>query len=244
MSRSFQREFSHYDIFGATYALPLMKTGNKTKEQILLDSTILFAQNGYAALSMRELASAIGIKPASLYNYFESKNDLWNAVLDHAMSLYRLYFDRVSEALSQTDDFKKMLEIIFDEPKKMRNIFTCYAFYLVRSEQFRDVMSANLFNGSMLDFSINILQKHFNRSIQKGTTPFFDTEAVAAVIMNSVLDALNLKIQEHLGRKVPYHYSDMLNRIQKMLLTVAYYGCYNGDSQPITADDGRQPSLL
>lgn len=236
MARSFRRESYHYDILGATYALPLMESGNKTKEQILLDSTILFAKNGYAALSMRELASAIGIKPASLYNYFESKNDLWNAVLDHAMSLYKLYFDRMGEALSQTDDFKKMLEIIFDEPKKMRNIFTCYAFNLVRFEQFRDVSSANLFNGTMLDFSISILKNHFNRSIQKGVTPPFDTEAVAAVIMHSVLDSLSLKIQEHLGRKVPYHYADMLSRIQKMLITAAYYGDYDGSSHSMTVD--------
>ena len=220
-----QKEYKRYDILGATYALPLMESGNKTKEQILMESTILFAKNGYAALSMRELAEAIGIKPASLYNYFKSKKALWNAVLDHAVDLYLLYFERMGEALNQVHSLEDMLNIIFDEPKKMRNLFTCYAFNLVQSEQFRNERSGKIFSGTFLEYSIAAIKKHFDRCVAEERVSSFDTEAAAAVIMHAVLIALNLRIQESLGQRLPYDYSDMMTRIQNMILQVCHFGC-------------------
>lgn len=42
----------------------------------------LFATHGYAATSMRKLATALGITPAALYHHFASKDALYDAVLE------------------------------------------------------------------------------------------------------------------------------------------------------------------
>ena len=49
----------------------------------------LFALNGYHNVSMREIADAVKIKPASIYNHFSSKEDILQAIFDY-YEKYRL----------------------------------------------------------------------------------------------------------------------------------------------------------
>lgn len=56
-----------------------------TKEKILAVSIDLFAENGFDAVSMREIAGAVGIKASSLYKHYESKE----AILDQVFNLFQ-----------------------------------------------------------------------------------------------------------------------------------------------------------
>ena len=47
-----------------------------TKRRILICAVDLFAVQGYTETSVRDIAAAVGIKPASLYNHFSSKEDI------------------------------------------------------------------------------------------------------------------------------------------------------------------------
>ena len=55
---------------------------NPTKLKILNCAITLFAAKGFTETSMREIALDVGIKTASLYYYFPSKNALLKYVLD------------------------------------------------------------------------------------------------------------------------------------------------------------------
>ena len=55
-----------------------------TRERILFCAANLFAEKGFTEASMRELAEAVGIKAASLYHHFPSKN----AILEHMLEDY------------------------------------------------------------------------------------------------------------------------------------------------------------
>ena len=85
--------FSEYNIFGKNFDIPYEYGKGGTKEKILVYSTVLFAMNGYTAVSMKNIASETGIQSASLYNHFMSKQALWHDVVSHAEQLYRLFFD-------------------------------------------------------------------------------------------------------------------------------------------------------
>jgi AcrR family transcriptional regulator len=55
----------------------------KTKERIFDVAINLFAQNGFDATSMREIAEAVGIKKASMYSHFSSKDEILEKIIDY-----------------------------------------------------------------------------------------------------------------------------------------------------------------
>ena len=58
-----------------------------TKQKILNCAVNLFAQKGFTETSIRELADAVGLKGASIYNHFPSKN----AILEYILEDYSKY---------------------------------------------------------------------------------------------------------------------------------------------------------
>jgi AcrR family transcriptional regulator len=210
-----------YNILGETINLPLVEDVGKTKEIILVNSTILFAKKGYDAVSIRDIAKVIGIKPSSLYNHYSSKEALFEAVLRHAEDLYLLYFRRLDDNLAQCHSLEEMIELIFREPRKMANIFTCYAFSLIQSEQFRDERSGLILTNTFLEYSINFLKNWFDKCVEQGLANPFDTKTISTIIMHNVLMAINLRVHECLDRHPPYSYSDMFDALKQIILKLA-----------------------
>jgi AcrR family transcriptional regulator len=60
-----------------------------TQGRILEAATRLFAERGYHAVGMRELADAVGIRPASLYNHCASKQELLFTIAHGTMTELR-----------------------------------------------------------------------------------------------------------------------------------------------------------
>ena len=65
-----------------------------TKERITEEALTLFAEKGYKGTSVKNIADAVGIKDASLYNHFRSKQEIFNSIVE-------LILNHISE-LSQT----------------------------------------------------------------------------------------------------------------------------------------------
>ncbi|MDR1875379.1 MAG: TetR/AcrR family transcriptional regulator [Synergistaceae bacterium] len=213
-----KEKITSFDVLGQRYDLPYSTTGNPTKEHILIESTMLFALKGYAAVSMRDIAAKAGVTPGALYNHFTSKEDLWEAVVDHAMQLYFLYHKNLDEALEKADTFEEVLEMIFAEPTRMKNMFTCYAFGLIQTEQFRSEHAGKIFNGTFLEYGIRFAQKWFDRCIERGLVRAFDTHTVATVFIHGVMIGINLKVQESLKRDIPYDITRMFEDLRQFIL--------------------------
>ena len=67
--------------------------GPKTMEAIRKAGTRLIFEHGYAAMSLRQLAAAVGIQAGSLYNHISTKQEL----------LFDLVQDHINELLRQLD---------------------------------------------------------------------------------------------------------------------------------------------
>jgi AcrR family transcriptional regulator len=52
------------------------------KEEILANATRLFAERGYEGASMGDLAERVGLRKASLFHHYASKDELYCAVLE------------------------------------------------------------------------------------------------------------------------------------------------------------------
>lgn len=56
-----------------------------TPERILDAAEALFALHGLAGTAVRDIARAVGLTPASLYNHFEGKQAIYDAVLERGV---------------------------------------------------------------------------------------------------------------------------------------------------------------
>ncbi|MCX7679649.1 MAG: TetR/AcrR family transcriptional regulator [Spirochaetes bacterium] len=61
------------------------RTSYTTREVILLKSSILFWEKGYAETSMKDIASSCGFRPANIYNYFCNKETILFEILKDEM---------------------------------------------------------------------------------------------------------------------------------------------------------------
>ena len=74
----------------AAHALPAQNRtkGRETAERVRKAALTLFANSGFAAVSMREISAAVGVQPGALYNHFPTKQDiLKDLMLTHMAEL-------------------------------------------------------------------------------------------------------------------------------------------------------------
>jgi AcrR family transcriptional regulator len=87
-----------------------MPTPPITRDRILDTAEALFAERGFAGTPVRDIATAVGLTPASLYNHFEGKEALYAAVLERGI---RPLFE-VLEDLSARDHGRDALDETLD----------------------------------------------------------------------------------------------------------------------------------
>ena len=68
------------------YDRGMSKEGKGRRDSILDEATRLFAEHGYEGASMADLAERVGLRKASLFHHFASKEDLRTAVLDRLLN--------------------------------------------------------------------------------------------------------------------------------------------------------------
>jgi AcrR family transcriptional regulator len=64
---------------------PIPSAVPSTRERILDVAEALFAEQGFAGTSVRDIAAAAGLTAASLYNHFDGKEALYEAVLERGI---------------------------------------------------------------------------------------------------------------------------------------------------------------
>ena len=136
--------------------------GKDTKERILAAALDLFSQNGYAGTNIRELTAALGLVKSSLYKHFESKEEIWDALLDSMIAYYGERFGSPERLPPAPDSLEGLISMtmgmvdftIHDEKViKTRKLLTI--------EQFRD------------DRARTLATKHFLTGLRDMFTPIF-----------------------------------------------------------------------
>jgi len=63
--------------------------GSKTREKIIEKSLQLFSVKGYFNTSVSDILDATGLTKGGLYGHFRSKEDIWYAVYERAVCIWR-----------------------------------------------------------------------------------------------------------------------------------------------------------
>jgi len=78
------------------------------RSQILQEATRLFSKRGYDNVSMKEIAGVCGITEPAVYRHFESKDAVYEAVLESLEA--RLHEDNFFKRLEREADIDTLLE--------------------------------------------------------------------------------------------------------------------------------------
>jgi len=133
-----------------------------TKERILMAALDMFSQNGYAGTNIRELAASLNMGKSSLYRHFESKEEIWNTLLDRMIAYYGERFGSAEHLPPVPDSLEGLVEMT------MRMVdFTVHDEKIVMTrkvlaiEQFRD------------DRAKGLATRHFLTGLTQMFTPVF-----------------------------------------------------------------------
>lgn len=81
----------------------------KRREQLLMSAGRLFAERGFAAVSLDEIGAEVGVTGQAIYRHFESKQDMLGVLIDQASS-HLLSFGKRFEA--ELDDPVERLQAL------------------------------------------------------------------------------------------------------------------------------------
>ena len=91
-------------------ARPRAATYDDQRAQILQAAATLFAQRGYTAATMKEVAAACGISKATLYHYFSDKHQLLSHITnDHVQRLEALVAAVHQQALAPHERLRALI---------------------------------------------------------------------------------------------------------------------------------------
>ncbi len=85
--------------------------GNATRTKIIERALQLFSVKGYYNTSINDIMEATDLTKGGLYGHFKSKEEIWYAVYEKAVSIWRA---RVFEGISKIEDPLKRIEQLID----------------------------------------------------------------------------------------------------------------------------------
>ncbi len=83
-----------------------------TAERILDAAEDLFAERGYTATSLEDVADRVGIRSPSLYNHFRNKEALYTAVLERLLTDFSAPIEKLSVGEVTSQEVMDWLEVI------------------------------------------------------------------------------------------------------------------------------------
>ncbi len=106
-----------FDIRYSINLFPYFYTSMKPtrKQEIIQIAASLFKEKGYSAVSMRDIAQAMDMKAASLYNHISGKQEILATLIIEVAEQFTAEMNRItSETISPLQKIKKVIEIHID----------------------------------------------------------------------------------------------------------------------------------
>jgi AcrR family transcriptional regulator len=142
---------------------------NDTKERILTAALEMFSQNGYAGTNIRELSASLGLVKSGVYKHYESKEAIWNALLDEMIVYYGEHFGSAEHLPPVPDSLEALTQLtmhmvnitIHDEKIVMTR-------KMLAIEQFRDDRARELATRHFLTGLTDMFTHVFTGMMEKG----------------------------------------------------------------------------
>ena len=191
----------------------------KSKTEILDLAIPLFAQSGYAGVSMRNIASEVGIKAASLYHHFPDKQALY------LQAMARAFEDKAQ-------GFAEVLTVTGTPKKRLSGFVHIFTTLMSKDPEFRALLQRELLDGD--EVRLKLLAKEVFRepfiameALADELAPGCDTHMVAISIASLILYHMETApIRRYLpGGKAKHNKPDVIADHVTRLLLNGIKGC-------------------
>ena len=124
-----------------------------TKERILMTALDMFSKKGYEGTNIRELSASLGLVKSGIYKHYESKEAIWNALLDRMIAYYEEHFGSIEHLPPVPDSLENFISMsmrmvnltIHDEQiVKTRKVLTLEQY---RDDRARDLATKHFLTG-------------------------------------------------------------------------------------------------
>ncbi len=163
---------------------------NTTKERILDAALVSFAENGYKGTNLRDLAAGMGLSKSALYRHYESKEEIWNAVIDRMEAYYTSRFgspDQLPPVPKSYDELIAVTMRMLDFTMHDERVILTRK--LLLAEQFRDERALQLATLHFFTGTKEIFTEIFAEMMQNGILKK-DDPAILAFAYTAPITAL------------------------------------------------------
>ena len=191
-----------------------------TKERILAKALELFSQKGYEGTNIKEIMVSLGLVKSAMYRHFESKEEIWNALLDRLIDYYEERFGSPEHLPPVPESLEELLAMtmrmvdftVHDETVVMTR-------KLLTIEQFRDERARELATKHFVTGLTEMFTHVFSGMMDKGLLRRDEPELLAF----SYTAPISVLI--HLCDREPEKMDDALARIEAFArLFIKTYG--------------------
>ena len=169
------------------------RNDKNTKHRFLVEALMLFAEKGYEAVSVAEIAKAVGCSAPALYKHYKSKQDLLEAIIEESESGFTkqmtvMKFDVENDAelrqsiieMTEDEEIERAKEMV---KYAIHNDFTQAFRKLCVVEQFHMERLAETYTYRYITYQFQQYEEIFKLWIESGKMKQGDAKAMATMYM-------------------------------------------------------------
>ena len=166
--------------------------GRETKDRILDEALVSFVENGYKGTNLRGFAAGMGLSKSALYSHYESKEAIWNALLDRMEAYYDQRFgspENMPEIPKNANDFYSLVMQMVNFTVHDEKIILTRK--LLLTEQFHDDRVKKLATKHFMNGTKAIFQGIFEKMIENGIMKKYEPEMLALVFTSPITSLIH-----------------------------------------------------
>ncbi len=174
-----------------------------TKKLYLEKALHLFAERGFKAVTVAQIAKEMGLSAPALYKHYKNKQDLFAAIIEHSKTEYEKNMISIDHCFdsSNEDDIKTLVSITEEEQiKRLQALFLCplhdklaYDFRkLMKVEQFNMKSLADIYTERYITHNMDLYTEFFKVLMDAGKMKSGDAYTIAVDYISPLIVLQNI----------------------------------------------------
>jgi len=172
-----------------------------TKRKFAYEALKLFSEKGYEAVSVAQIADAVGCTPPALYKHFKSKQDLFDAILEESEKQFAEHMKNMQFSFGSTEEMERFFSLTEEEEIKtvqnvvkeaIHNEFIQSFRKLLAVEQFHMPVLAKMYTDRYITYHYDRHEAIFKVLMEKGRMKKADPRVLARMYMSVPILAIGV----------------------------------------------------